>query len=376
LLENYLTPPKQLLILQALGLAVLLAWALTLAAGSNLTGAAVSGDFPAFFSAGTIIKEGGGTKLYSPQVQQSVQERLGFRQGSYLAFAYPPWVALLFSFLTPLGFFGAKALWTLLMFGASALAARILAGRWSALAVLSVLLFPPLLHGNIAGQNSAVGLLIVSLISRGLTTRTAREGPLIGVLCGLLAYKPHYGAIVFYLSFLALDVGRPKFVVAFLATLLAQWLLSFSVSGVGWVPEYVSAVREFAELDWATNGRQMVSLISLSPSFREVLSFICVLVSGVLIRKERYLLGTLLVLFSPHTLYYDLALVLPIALLLSERQRVVIWTVSFIATFLFISLKPSCPGQLMAFALGSIALWVTWKRSPDTFKQLEITPRS
>jgi len=315
------------------------------------------GDFPAFFSAGSIILQGRGALLYSAAAQN--YEQLAF--GGYLPYAYPPWFGVIFSWLVPFGFFPAKAIWVLLMFLSSALAGRALVGHWDRVVTLGILLFPPLLHANIAGQNAALSLLGISVISKLLVIgRSDYRASIIGLSCGLLTYKPHYGAAAFLVSFMALPGHRAPLVLTFSAVVASAWGVSALISGSDWTSAYIEFVSQFAINDFEQNGFQMVSLSSLLGQLSGVAALIFSVAVALMVPKK-FLgrsLGAILVLFSPHTLYYDLALLVPAFVLTFQRSDWArLWIIFSMATFFFIAAKGVVPGQVLTIFMALIFIY-------------------
>jgi hypothetical protein len=116
-----------------------------------------------------------------------------------------------------------------------------------------------------------------------------------------------------------------------------------------WPLEYLRFAAEFARLDWSVNGGQMVSLPSLLSGFRLEVGMMLFALSAYALRSSKpALLGVLLVICSPHLLYYDLALAIPSAAAFFKGARLrAIWIVSFVVTLFFIATKPLLPGQVL-----------------------------
>ncbi|MGZ0218636.1 MAG: hypothetical protein ACKVIY_06415 [Acidimicrobiales bacterium] len=61
--------------------------------GSDTAAGRVGGDFPAFYSAGTVVAEGNIDGLYEPAVQATAQvDPLGGEEG-FIMYPYAPYVA-------------------------------------------------------------------------------------------------------------------------------------------------------------------------------------------------------------------------------------------------------------------------------------------
>ena len=77
--------------------------ALSDSGAESITGS-ISGDFPSFYSAGSIVADGKGESLYSLDQQLAYQEGLLGRRDTAIAFAYPSYTALLYAPLSQLQF--------------------------------------------------------------------------------------------------------------------------------------------------------------------------------------------------------------------------------------------------------------------------------
>jgi hypothetical protein len=328
------------------GLLALLAGFLFAAIYLSLSGAPAesafsSGDFPAFYSAGLIVRSEP-VRLYDLATQEATHRSFSGRDG-FLAYAYPPWVALFFALLVPLGFSLAKMLFVSLMLVASVCAARVYSKTLTA--ALAFVLFPPLIHANISAQNSALSLLLVVLIIREL--ENDRRAAVLGLLNGLLFFKPQFGLLC--AIFILLREQKRSYLLVLAGVLTLQYLLSALYLGLMWPLEYLRFAAEFARLDWSVNGGQMVSLPSLLPGFRLEVGIMLFALSAYALRSSKpALLGVLLVICSPHLLYYDLALAIPSAAAFFKGARLrAIWIVSFVVTLFFIATKPLLPGQVL-----------------------------
>ena len=306
------------------------------------------GDFPAFYSAGTIALEGNGEELYKRDVHQEIQNKawpsLG---GAVFVYAYPPAVSLLVSPLAALDPLVAKLAFLVLMTLAAFLSFQVLGlGRYFAFS----LLFAPLLAGLAAGQIVGLSMLLYALILKNVGQHF-----LIGVLSGLWCFKPQFGFMAFLLLFLL--EARLALVLGFALGAGAIYLLSAAVCGVDWFSVWLNSAAQFSALDLEANAHQMVSLmgtmvaglkiIGLGPHWARI---IWIALAVYLFAKfYRYFkkkadielamiaFPAIAVLLSPHALFYDLALILP-AYLLFQTPRPIepLWKiyVFFVLVFL------------------------------------------
>jgi hypothetical protein len=65
--------------------------------GADSVTGRIGGDFPSFYSAGSIVAAGKGENLYSLNQQLVYQEGLLGKRESAIAFAYPSYTALLYA---------------------------------------------------------------------------------------------------------------------------------------------------------------------------------------------------------------------------------------------------------------------------------------
>ena len=114
--------------------------------GSSTASGRVGGDFPAFYSAGTIVAAGDIDRLYDPAVQAAAQTELLGDEDGFIMYPYAPHVAAAYAPLSELPYRTAYVLHTALMVGALIGALWLirpmvpLVGRWfgaTAAAVLS-----------------------------------------------------------------------------------------------------------------------------------------------------------------------------------------------------------------------------------------------
>ncbi len=313
----------------------------------------LQGDFPAFYAAGVLVKEGESiASLYDPSLQAAIQSKyFGFDQ-FYLEYAYPPFVAQFFSLFAEMGPYSAKFCYlliqmVLLVFSMRAVSFRTGYSFWILLA--AALSFLPLFSSIAGGQNSLFAFLLVLYMSEDLSKKNGSKlgkALLPGICLGVLCYKPQL-AFIAATIFLMSGIFRPLFVASFIW--LGCFLLSAFNYGLSWPLVWLSAVGEFGSKDNQANLSQQISLYVLPDFFNiELLaSLVCLTVLlGFLIRlnlKGRAVsgefLGPLLVLFSPHLLYYEASILLPSLFAYLKNARVpqvsflFIWVLVALAVF-------------------------------------------
>jgi hypothetical protein len=147
-------------------------------------------DFPEFYAAAQMVRQGQGSKLYDPVVQATYQARYTGRTGTY--FNHPPFETLIylpFSLFPPAR---AYALWCWFNAALLVVLARLLARfaqnhwGWSALVAISFV-FVPMLLNFLQGQDSL--LLLFLLVLAWIALRQG-HGFMAGFLlaCGLFKF--------------------------------------------------------------------------------------------------------------------------------------------------------------------------------------------
>jgi hypothetical protein len=332
-MQGFLTPWRIQWYSGALLLALALGFLIAVLGGqgtSTLTGR-LGGDYPAFYGAGRIIAEGDGANLYSPARQHAIQEGLFPReQSSFLAFSYPPFVALAYYPLSLFSFKVSYIVHTLLMVGALIWALQLLRpvnpliDRYPLPALALALSFYPLFRAITGGQNTALTLLL--LVSGWRLLLAGREWP-AGIILGLLLFKPQFALPLLGLLVLS---GRWRVGLGGLLTGMMLYLLGAWVSGPRWPLAWSGFAWWFTQTDVVVNCANSVSWLGFFQAlagFERPLALIlgygaialtiagCVLVwmSGGRrgdLTAQWGLTMPALVLIPFHVMYYDVSLVL------------------------------------------------------------------
>lgn len=212
-----------------LGAVALLTLLLTLSAGNfflpqekRLTGGMVGHDFLAFYTAGTFVRDGRMGDLYNLEKVRAFQHDLARRDQleigeSFGPFWNPPFYAWVFVPLARLPYQAALLGWETInaisLCTAIALMIRLLRriqnqklgprmvsenaspAGWRVWLLVPMLLLTsmPLIQAFTHGQNTAVSLLLLSLVA---TFWQCRRGFAAGIIAGLLFYKPQLGMVV------------------------------------------------------------------------------------------------------------------------------------------------------------------------------------
>jgi len=327
-------------VIAAIGLALVVQ--VVTADGPDALSGGLGGDYAAFHAAGDVVLSDpwlDADDLYDPQRQFAAQEPLldPDRDGN-LYFAYPAFSVVPYVPLAALPFGASYLVHSLVM--AAALAAAIavlrpvsgLLRRHPVEAFALALTFFPLFRGVTGGQNSALSLLLVAVVWRGL--HDDRQLP-AGVAAALLLFKPPLA-----LPFLgALVLGRRwRAVGASVVTVAVLWLIGAIATDPSWPLAWIDAVRYLDRVDTPFNVDNFVSLpgaaeavLGIDSAAAAVVGYgLSALVAGTVgwawLRgrgelTSRVALTTACALaISPHALYYDAGLLVLVAVAASDRR--------------------------------------------------------
>lgn len=213
------------------------------------------GDFPAFYTAGHIIRDGNVHRLYDFGLQARVQQAFllpfGWTfAGGLLPYNYPPFFALIFVPLSYLSLTSAFQVWSLinilLVLASTGLLLR-LQGRCSrrdfVTAGLIVLSFFPVFRGLYNGQTNFLILFAVTLTY--LALKRDRDY-LAGAALALGLIKPQ---LVILIAVMLLYHRRWRAVSAFSVTGAVLLFISWMMVGVDGFISYVDLVRQMSNWD-------------------------------------------------------------------------------------------------------------------------------
>ncbi len=339
---------------RAIAIAVGLAFLVFVAtsSGPDAVAGRLGQDFPAFHAAGGLVLEDPDS-LYDPAIQAAAQvDSFPDAESGFLYFAYPPYAALLYSPFAAVPFQAAYVLWTLLMVGCVVLAFHLLrpqlpfVDRWFEQSVIAAMAFYPMFRAVFGGQNTAVTLLLLAVAWR--TFDDDREWVAGLALAGLL-FKPHFA-----LPFIGLALLARRWRVVGGAALGGAGLYATAsvLQGPTWPIDWLDNVRWFSDMDTVANGHIAVSFPMAFASWFGVgdpvgvvlgwaLSLACL---GFLLwlwwkrrdlpfRVLAALSVPLLVLASPHTVFYDAGLLVVTLAVLAEELPHRRW--AFVSVYLF-----------------------------------------
>jgi len=360
----------------------------------SLTGR-LGGDYPAFYAAGEIARQGDWTHLYNFSRQTATQRPLlpTESEGAFLAFAYPPFVALLYYPLSLMNFRLSFLVHTLLMVLVIAVALRLLCRRnpeiasFYELLLVATLLYYPMLRAVLGGQNTPIIFLLVVAV---WTADLSRKEWLAGVFLGLMLFKPQYGIPLIGLHLLA---WRWKTVVSSAVVAMGLYLISSYFCGALWIEEWLQFSFKFASIDASVNPSNSVSWIGFLEALFGAYSKIA-LITGtglalltsaaacMIWYKARakndlsYQLGvsiTALLLIQPHAMYYDMGLVLftyvPYLSNDTTSIKVVILMWLLGLTQLFGSLLGFSPLFMVLLCTGLMSSTLMWRRADQPENQ-------
>lgn len=303
------------------------------------------GDFPAFYAAAVIFSSGKQANLYNEALQRDVQNQFfPALNGSFLPYAYPPFVAIILSPLAKLSPLLAKGIYTVMMIiflGLTSIVMTKLLHRHprDAIIIFAVLFsFGPVLSGVSAAQNISISMMLYAVACLMIARKGKHNEFLSGLVLGFWLFKPSFVPLVL---FFALFGACFSLLLGALVPAALYYALGAVEFGWSWPTEWLSIARNFSKQDLITNCFQMVSirgfthaLLQTFPftfSFRFGISLAGLLLALLIFSLTAYrfllvlrltearqqaleelffLLGPAITLLTPHALYYDLGLCL------------------------------------------------------------------
>jgi hypothetical protein len=355
---------------------------ITAGSGSDTAAGRVGGDFPAFYSAGTIVAEGNIDGLYEPAVQAAAQVDLLGGEGGFIMYPYAPYVAGAYSAFSGLPYRTAYVIHTALMVAALVGALILIRpmisvlDRWFSLVLGAAATAYPIFVGTSGGQNTALTLLLLAAVWRALAED--REA-WAGVAIALLLYRPQYALPMLGLLFLGRH-WRAVGTACIGATII--YAINAALAGPGWISTWINGVRPLLKADAEVNAVNEIAPVGFLHAILGADSTIAMIVGGAisvgigltlswLWWKQRLDLDSRfavtaagLMLLGFHTIYYDSSLALFAVLLMLDRQLIdvrvtmAIWAVGMIQLFKEpLGMSPLAPVVLAVFALILSRLW-------------------
>ena len=362
--------------------------------GSSTAGGRVGGDFPAFYSAGTIVADGNIDDLYDPVTQAAAQDQLLGREDGFIMFPYAPHVAAAYSAFSGLPYRLAYVIHTLLMVGALVGALALLrpmiplVDRWFSLVLGAAVGAYPIFVGVSGGQNTALTLLLLAAIWRSL--HDDRQ-VLAGLAVAVLLFRPQYAIPVLGLLFL----GRYwRAVASSVAGAGVIWAINAALFGADWFTNWLRQVQPLLEADAEINAVNEIAPIGFGHAVLGTDSAVALLAGGAvsvavgltlawiwwrgnLDLGARFAITTAgLMLLGPHTIYYDSSILIFAVLLLLDRQRIDWWITALIWAAGFLQLTKTGLGAspLIFVVVAVFALAIRALAEPDAVDHLGSEP--
>lgn len=322
--------------------------------GSDTASGRVGGDFPAFYSAGTIVADGAIDDLYDPAVQAAAQTELLGDEDGFIMYPYAPYVAAAYSPLAELPYRTAYVLHTAAMvaalIGALALLRPMigLLDRWFAASVAAIMTCYPVFVGVGGGQNTALSLLLLAATWRAW--HDDRDG-WAGVALALLLFRPQYALPLLGLALLD---RRWRTLMTASAGAVVVWLANAALFGANWISSWLRQVQPLLEADAEVNAVNEIAPIGVLQAMLGAESTIAYVAGGAVsaslvvglmalwwwrpveLGARMAITFAALALLGPHAIYYDTALLAFTVLFLFDRnllrgnEVVVLWALPLV----------------------------------------------
>lgn len=287
----------------------------------TIRGGRIGGDFPAFYGAGRIVREGNTQRLYDPRTQEAAEQDL-FPEGiqGRLPFPYPPFVALAYAPFTWLPFkvaFGAHVLIMACCLLLTLAIMRPLMPALSADAVVvaaATLSFFPLFRALLGGQNTPLSLLCAA----GAAASAARGRDLAaGLWTGVWLFKPQLALQVAVVLFIR-STDRRRYLIGLGLVGGVYYLVGTAQAGWTWPLWWLQhGAVPFAVEDLVVDRSNGISFVSVAAEAGLApLGWVATAVTAALVlwvtRRRRLpslpataIAAGAAALISPYALYYD-----------------------------------------------------------------------
>jgi hypothetical protein len=341
-------------------------------------------DFVAYFGAARLVLEGHGAHMYAATTLGHLESTLihpFVLPSGVLPYVYPPYFALGLAPLGALSYSAAYMVWLavdcLLLAGTMFLLESCagLSGRRALVCRFLALGFVPVVAALLEAQST---LLLLALFSAAFAALVAGRQALGGVALAVALVKPQY-----LLPFLVVLLVRRQWraLAAFAATALClvavpmvffgasinsgylQWLRD-AVNHHGWYayfnpPQDNQTLAGIAQLLFPSPAAAIVRLATVALALALLVH--CALRSPD-IDLPLGLAGVVGLLISPHVFSYDLALLLPIAVVLRYRGggRMLVPSLvggAYLVITVGSSIPHAAPVQLSVLAMAALSLW-------------------
>lgn len=305
--------------------------------GSEAVRGRVGGDYPAFYAAGQMVLDEP-DQLYDHELQSVRQDELfGTEDEGFLYFAYPPYVALVYSPLAELPYRLSYAVHTVVMGGLVVVALWRLrpllpvVDRYFEESVMLSLIFFPMMRAVTGGQTTA---LVFALLAIGVRALADRRDWVAGFAFAGLLFKPQYALALLGVSLL---IGRWRAALAGALGAGVLYLAGAATMGWGWLGPWLEQAQWFTEIDAEVNAPNAISWLGVAEAVLGVGDPVAAVIGWGLAGLTAALLarwwwsdrgvhlGPLLaltcpaiLLLAPHAMFYDAGLlVVTMAVLLA-----------------------------------------------------------
>ncbi|MBN8550486.1 MAG: DUF2029 domain-containing protein [Deltaproteobacteria bacterium] len=372
--------------LQRVGVALLIALILACVfryhSDSDGSSALKRGDFPGIYSPAVIVAQGQAERLYDVELHRAIQARAwpSFDHEMYIS-VYPPFTAVLLSPLALLTPETARNVWSVVNLLCFVTALLLLQRTSVALrehflfVATAFILYAPVLFGVLGGQNTGISMLLFVAGIQLLSRKSPKAEFIAGLLFGLWLFKPQFGCIA---GLYLLASRRTRSLCGFACVAALYWCLGFAVLGSDWVTTWVRATSHFADINFSINAFQMASFAGLLSSLSHMglfpssaivvtasaLSLLLLLMVFFKSARSPWLLGPVLVLISPQTLFYDVSLALVACLPFldfREDRSVTLYLFSIAGVGVLFALR-DYSGLALPFLVPVFCLAFLWKR--------------
>ena len=296
-------------------------------------------DFLPIYVAGRLVSQDRALQLYDQKIAADERQSiLGESVNVRLPFLYSPQVALFFAPIARLSFSAAARIWValslLIYYGCVYAVWRSCPSlqAHARLVAISAVAFPPLFHFFVRGQLSALILLCITVAYLAFR---AEQSWLAGAALGFLVFKPQFLVAI---PLILLFAGAWKAFFGIIASATAQLVITYFFFGAATMQKYFdlflhpSGWIDSAELSLAPiqmhSLRSFFSLLIPWPSIALVfygLSSVTILLLAVWIWRSSNALSIRFsalilaaVLINPHLFVYDLLVLAPALLLLTD----------------------------------------------------------
>ncbi len=272
--------------------------------------------------------------LYNVDAYVAVQKQEFPAPAAYRQFLRPPWYATAVGWLADMPYRAAMNAWRIAMAGMALLFIAAWPSRFRA--ALAICWSIPLLSAMLQGQDDGV---LLSAMAFSLLLLRHERNVLAGVVLSICAIKPH---LFIFIPIALVAARKSRIGLGLAAGLGLQMVISFVVQGAAWPVDYLRVILSGGPSDAFTNGVSLINLFKeIGPGAELTASILFIAAGGVYVfRLARTAPFThslcvavaTAVITSPHAFLQDMLLVVPLALLSLDIDR--LWKRSLALFFL------------------------------------------